>query len=847
MEKALIDHAIANVWSSPGMDKSVVFQLDRITGYSGARKVGHVMRDTVKLPTSTDTYHLYQIGQNWPGQINFPYQEDEWIKVSDWCKTAFMVADLYVDSGLQLPRTTSYILRMQNRNFVIAVKVQPKICNLSEELLRMRIYSNAYYQSARHNTDQEYVEVAGGLMTSVSDIVSLQNKLSLARARGGEARVYWNGRSVQNISPIWMSATDIVEYIWDGSYTDVVDLKLSDLPTFMSTKDSMMKYLLHPPKDNDGMIIYYDDIDIMLYKVDDGIIQRGVYYHRNDGRAIRMVTHRDYALPSSFVNAYITENAFWDNTDNLYVRLFIRKKSGYLRELVYVHNRIQELYRMDDTGIMQAFTGVNSLITEWTAPVLEASDYCTLIGAKYKAIDGELVMGAYGYNAASKILADGPIVLDNSGGIYQATLPAGLRENAIIFEYDVDGKMLGWYQHTLGSLYNPVNTSCRMIEGYSGIAQHADPTVYGNDPVTLNKEAEYRLYVSPAAGGVATGEWSQIESSDESHVQILDGVVNWTHRNADFVGAVKQNDKVICYDITSDDRDDLYRFNFTNQEGVDDYLAIQPETVLIWMNGYTLVPGIDYHMEWPQVVVFNKRYLEDDGQKFTILMLGFCEDMAIRQPKETGHIMFGLMSYDEKYSLRDDKVMRYVIGGKIKPASKIKFAENYGETGKDPLTNGLPYMSTEIPVPIRDVTDYVTYIGREESEDLDKRIEDYLSLKLPQVDLGDFVGVPDWYHVYSPMMSKLIADIRDGFLTIPELPISDDTVRSLCAPYTYLVDYDPCRLDSIDRRFIVVDPFPKEETVGVQKKTYYFLTRVNLIYLKNRLNLSPWLTLVGDI
>ena len=75
----LINHAVDNVWCTPGQDNQYVLKPSRVTNTGGAINTYQVNWDTIPLPDRTSYYHIYQIGQLHPDIINLFNIKKEWV------------------------------------------------------------------------------------------------------------------------------------------------------------------------------------------------------------------------------------------------------------------------------------------------------------------------------------------------------------------------------------------------------------------------------------------------------------------------------------------------------------------------------------------------------------------------------------------------------------------------------------------------------------------------------------------------------------------------------------------------------------------------------------------------
>lgn len=840
MNEFLVEHARQNVWCAPYQDHQALLEMSRLTPIGGVVGDMDLLWDRIRLPVPDVHFHLYQIGGNFPPQLNLPSETNQWKSFAQLCVDNRQIVDLCISDGRQYPRSTSYIARTRDRNYIVAVQIHPVIDSLDTQPLLLRLYSNAYFESGRW--DGTPIDVQGGKISSTYPASTLYNQFTAAKTKGF-TYVFHNGYYRSDFAVSNVVAGDIVEYVCDPSIYRVVDFPVAGLPSFTSTLDSLSKYLLHPKKaDAAPFIQYQDDVDIFLYKTENGRI-KGVYYYRYDPRAVRMVTHADYAIPTATVQGFVNTHPYWDNGEGLVVRVQMRK-SGLDRPLVFEYHHIHELYKLTDAQIMEAMVGVNANIPEWTAAQLEASDYPRIMRARWRDIDTDLVMDAYGYDATAKLLSDTPQKLTLSGAERFAVLPAGLQDNSTVYEYDASGYLLGAYYHANGGRHYARNSGAVLIEVLSGRGGKTINLVLGNDPVTLTPNNGYRLYVSPKLARVVTNEWVEVDPTDIAHVQVLNGKVYWLHDTNHWQGAVKQDDRFLINSYQIPTSYNLYQFSLTYTDTAGTVMYIPPGRIDVWLNKRRLIRGIDYVVVYPQIVIINKEYLTDGAmQTIDVRAYGFCKpDMTQETATEAGFVENGYISYNGRYNLRDDKVIQLTLDGACITRDDIAFSENNTGIRAPDNTEGRPYEISDVQVPIRGVTDYDTYLYRERGQDLGGRISDYLTMLLPEVTYPDAPAVLELYKVFSPFLNRLIGDILTGVYVVPTTVMTDRQVINSIASYRSLLTYDPCLL-GIDARHQVIHPVTTWGTLAVKQHEYTYLARVVSIMLGNQVDLGRFLTI----
>jgi hypothetical protein len=488
--------------------------------------------------------------------------------------------------------------------------------------------------------------------------------------------------------------------------------------------------------------------------------------------------------------------------------------------------------------------GVNSTLPEWTAAGLEASQYTYIMRAYWDEVTLPRVLDAYGYDATAKLVGDTPQKLTILNGERFAVLPNGLTTNSMVYEFDADGLLLGWYRHLYGGRYYARNVTAASIEVISGLGGTALNQVIGNSTTTLDPNNGYRLYVSPKNARVITDEWVEVEPTDTTHVQVVDGKVYWTHAENHWAGCVKQDDRFLAYSTTIDTDDDLYRFSLSYTDVPFTVLHVPPGRVDVWLNKRRLIRDIDYVMNYPEFVIINKEYLTaEDEQVIDIRAYGFCKpDMTLELSNQTGFVENGYLSYDGRYNLRDDKVVQITLDGYSKSRDDVEFSENDPGVRVSSAFEGRPYEVSDIVVPIRGETDYETYILRDRTLDLVARISDYMTNRLPEHTFPDAPTILELYKVFSPFLNRLIGDIIGNVFVVPTTIMTDRQVINSVSAYRYLLAYDPCLL-GIDVRHEVIHPVTTWGTLTVTQVQYSYLERVISLILNNQVDLTHFLTI----
>ena len=319
---------------------------------------------------------------------------------------------------------------------------------------------------------------------------------------------------------------------------------------------------------------------------------------------------------------------------------------------------------------------------------------------------------------------------------------------------------------------------------------------------------------------------------------------------------VRSNKTILAYDLNLDISGGVCKFHFdviqTRFNNTSPWVMQVPMGELdIWLNGYSLIEDIDYFFNWPEVVIVNKAYMVNpltQNQKITIRYSGFC-DSALKssKPSDRGFIEYGMLSHNDRFDIRDDKVLRIVAGGKTFHRNSLKFAEdNLGVIVPD-ASNGEPYMLRDIVVPMRGMAVEDTYTLRAKSQVIDQRVVDYLTTYLPEHVQTGLNIIPKLYELFSPFLCKIIYDLKANDLNNQAAirgNYSDEDVQDLCQPYLYLLASDPTRSEiKLNENYVTVHPHNLTTVIEVDIYQYKFIKRVIRLYFNDEMNIAQFISL----
>ena len=849
-------HALSNVFISPTQDRQCIIEPFRLTPVYGKKRFATVdLWSSVNLPDDTSTWHVYQIGAIHPTVLNFFIKCDDWTSLADTCNDRGMLADAYVASGFQLPRFDTFYRYTENNSLILAVKFNDKYkIDLDVEQVYLRVYSNAYFNSVR-STDIPKVVVFGKNATAADIDVLHEKETELLAHNTGLVSCYVNGLLVKSFNDHPLEVGDSAELVYDSSVYDVIEFKVKTLEAFESILDKKRKLLVHRPKNDSFQIDYQDDIDVYLIQKlgAGGPSERGVYYHKNDEDSLRNLTHRDYSVVPSYIREFANtfEKLYVPRAslaaDDMFVRLHIRN-AGVKRELKFEHQRILELYKLADSEIIRAMVGLDSTVDVWEAANLENSDYMLMLRSMFNDVTVELAEKAYMYNAASKYLADTPVKITPSPVLAAIELPLRARHGCTVYEYDAEGLLIGWHHHYTGLNYvvkSDLTAYAEVIVGWGGDVLDETPDVR---TATLNDVYGYRVYSSNRVGNIFT-KYKDITGTDK--YTVTNGLFEWKSIDTTEYPLLRSDSRFYAKDyeifMTAGQLEIELAAKQDRGTGLALYKMDVPLGQLdVFLNKKSLIRGLDYFYREGKVIITNKEYLNDPlrlKQNIHVRFAGFCKkDLSIMEEGDVGFIEHGLLSNNNRYDIRDDKVQRVIVGGRFYHKNDLVFSEFHSGVSITDDHNGLPYLVKDILVPVKPYTVSDTYELRDKSIATDKVVSDYMTIKIPQPPRGDLVAIPRRYQVFSPFITKLIMDLRLGYLRIPPTAkgYSRQEVLDICKPYEYLLEADPIKdPNSQDIRYVVIHPHPMPYVIELNLNSYRFIHKVVEEYCRGLVTLSP--------
>ncbi len=883
MQKYLINYFLNNTWCNPVDDRSYIISPARINKLNGSKGKIVLGKLSYKLPVEKELYSVFQIGQLNPELINIITDQpnwlyDTWYNVEDVVNNTNMLITTYNDNGLIYPKYSVYYMYTNDRNLVIAINYTQSnaMYNYTSDKIWLRFYSPGYFNNPSYSAGSPKIISKSDIIKNTTQINDYANQVSTLRnTMTGTTLTFVNGLLVDDINSATTKVGDIIEYVYDGSIRDIIQINISDLQEFDSILDNRSKYLIHQPlTEVHNYIDYMHDIDFYLNTKQPNLYYtKGLYLHYNSVYNQRMLTNRDYSLDVTqiannidYFNDTLKMNGYTTNQTTT-LTLVIRYPMT-LKPLGYENNRIFELYKLPtDNLIKEAMVGMEATNPIWNAANLESSMYSLSMSfERISRLTIQVIEQAYGYNAISKILGDSPKPVNTNLGVLSASVPYGLRNTCTCYEYDVDGTLLGYYYHNNGEqMYVVNNTNAYNVEMIYGKGDGMSKDVFGLDNIPYDNIHDFRLYMCIPTNGEFLN-WQDI--TDKPYYAIQNNKIVITdpeYKGYGYLFMLRTNEKFLAYDITMTSNNGVFNFPLSelqdrnNTNVYENYnLNVTYETIDVFLNNNMLVEGIDYYINYenniPYFTLISKQYLTNNPdtteQKIHIRAMGPCNPETLKHTPvlDSGFIVHGRLSSNDLFNIRDDKVLSIYVNGKFKTRDQLKFAERDGTIRTTDPTNGYPYLIHDIVVPLVGETFSDTYKLRSLSEVIDKQVSDYLTLKLPQPTYTPEQpsAIIAKHRQYSPFINRIVAHILAG--VIPKESYSkvmtDNDYITIAQEYSEFYDLDPTNpVNNNLNQFTIIDPVNTNNVISLDYYQYQLVKNIIRLYSNNLIDYSSWFTI----
>lgn len=878
MTNALVQHALENLWCEPIQDSQYTLGLSRLTHTGGVSRRMTLHRETIRLPNyavgDRTYFHVYQIGQLPPAIFNMEFRSTDWVSGIALAERDNTVIDVFLSNGMKVPLSMVWVCRTGNKNLLVAISISALwssgITNLEGYKAFVRVYTNSLYDTTAWRNQAvdptRAVRYLSFVVSGNSNYLSFKaSKTAIANFYGaqGKGLTYIDGKLAPHPNAYDESLLgSTVSFYWDCSIK-ALDIKpLAQLFQFRSTLDvGRDKYAFIR---NNGLtyIDYHDDVDFYLCDASTLTAASGVYFGRVKDNVVRQITHTAYALDKAYVDGLIAQHPFLQQGP-VYILAVVRQ-GGVLRGLKPDSLRLDALYKLPANEVMTALTNpnVNETIPEWYVANLEASAYNRVMRTPLEHVDTPLVEEAYGYNAATLVVAPTLYLANVTPQETFISVPQFYRTpdketnfgRRTLWVYE-EGRLVGWFNNTTlaGLIGFPGGlASGDMAECFNALASNSDTgNIYDTLVVESTKLAQYgfRCYVCPMIGGVPNEEWVDVTDSPY-YTYTTSGAlprITWDQSYLDsgnLFCCVRIGGwvSVTSPDLTIADSGHL-EIDITETvvwQGnlVTKPLTLAPGVVDVFMDGMSLMRNVDYYMQWPKIVICRTPLNIDQPADILIRYYGWCNPNTMRPDlyRERSYVKEGILSMNCRYDIRNDRNNRIVVGGLLKAQASVRFAE---ETSGQLSTDGRPYTISDYAIAVENFGNMKTVPYRMEAVDLDERVMDYLTERLGlAAPLYPTIVSRKWT-LMSPFLNRALHDMLDG--TIPSVylddPYTDEMLDLWMTDYVYLLEFDPA-IKNTQTQYVTVyiHDYPLPTTVTL--KQFRFMEALSRRFLAGRVDVT---------
>lgn len=848
----LRNHAIENVWCSPGQDKQFTFKLPLIVSASGAVRTTIVNDHHLELPDGNSRFAVFQIGGIPPASLNLLSLSFYWKDMTCLSNEKKTTVRLYNQLGVVCGLGDVYYRYTNSSNLLIAVRINPRVpIDWGNDSIYLSLYTNAFWNTKKALNHAVGFKVFGQVMDLASDIQAFKDAYQEAQAKQtteGQLLVWHNGLRKE-----WGSfetrVGDSVFLELDGSVKETHRFEIPDLLVFDSTLDSNRKYLIHPPKSgDDGTVDYFDDVEFFVVAAEHSS-KGALKYPVVDASDVRQLTHRDYSLMVGDVlhQASFLERLELGRHERMSVEVRIRD-NGFEKALIHEAAFIQELYKLNDHDIIRAMHGIDSTVPFWQAAQLESSAYPRLMRAKdYCDVDYQSVEDAYGYYAMAKALAMTPsrVLTDPVNGGRYVKVPYLLMFGCTAYEYDQEGKMIDWQHFYTGESYTPKNDETAYVEFIAGLGSANLAEYHGVRDKQLDARYNWRVYLRVKSAGVIGAAFEDVTGSDKYTFD--NGHFQWKGQAVSDYVTLRSDQRFFAQDyLVQAVESQLSVAVVTHQTHTDGNIFAGIGIPLgqsdVFLNGYSLTRGLHYFVSNGKIQITAKEYFDQTPgakQKIHVRMYGFCRKDGSMYPEgDHGYIEHGVLSRNNRFNVRDGRCSRVVVGGKLTPIETLEFSEDNDEVRPTHAKNGTPYLVKDLYVPLKPFALADTWELIEEARERVKKVSDYITMKKPEVDRGPVAAIARRHEVVSPFMSKIIYDVLYGRIKLPsQEKFSRSEIIGICKSYEPLLALDPIS-SKPDPRFVVIQPHLGLREIIVNTHQFAFLQQVIQVYAPGLISLE---------
>lgn len=832
---ALVDHLnttyFHRVWNAPDDHGRANFTIDK-AALRLQRGAVPINLSVVGLPTTDTVYAVYRVSVNVFGRF-VSFLSDDWITDSDISNRFAVSITTYTTGGRVIPAGTVNFKYDRFRATVliaIAQNFTSKCTGQSYPELNMTVFKDTSYKTPTLTSVMTVTSSPSG--PGSASYVSAQVLNQITTYPAG-TMVYINGWLYNNAKLPALMSGDIVSLYTDPDVVGYCDITVDDNQTgYYSNLYGEYREVLHIPKvlNPNNYVITVDTLFMGILDPESG---KGVYGHRLDPHALESITHNDFSISRSVLQAF--QNSV--GSQSVIVRLYVRmatEPSVIGREV----NQIVDLYSFDDFEIQDQLVGISTQqIKEWNASYLEQSTYLDLLyvfgGYPSGTVLTKLVE-AMGYYDVVSTIAQSQVSYKYDGAAVVVAKPVVLRgydceaivysegrkvpkDAVVVLDECALSITIGFTDKNYiapGSLI-----TIYMTEGGERVPRYFSPTLTNPSIVMDSEDYDLVKIISyPNDQKVWSDTTRQgfvsipVSPADYKTVVNSDNTVTWTvssvHYGSQFylVPICAMTTSTYPVDNFLTDKEPIIiPLEMTDSDG-NVIPLLTPRSLEVYLNGYRLIENIDYSVSifvgsnndvlQRLLMVSNSLYLNLSGTGNTIEVVVHSGEVVSR---DSGYVISNFIHRDTPPMVWSKTCGRVFGRGKL-----LHNPSEQGNTlvASSPVIDGSPYL-TEWTQPYS-VTKLLRSISADRDSDLRVRVGRLLGASNPNYPTT--VIINQLYSLYSPYLAKIAHDVAAGIMVIYDDPVLTQFLKQFDA-YKPLYAKDPTLgtvNTEIDRRYVTI-------------------------------------------
>ena len=393
----LNEYCFDNVWSAVNEKFRANFQLEP----TNARLQSSVFtydNAVVGLPT-TGIYRVFRFEASLLRGTWGPH-DSQWYTLDTIAETAGVKLTVYDVNGILLPMCSVWVLSPTASSSVFVAVHKPPLMQIVPDGINTDLYMTVF-----RNT-KTIVSPWTAFSQQMVKTTDADTAIAAALAApSGSAMVVINGTVYTDLTTLPARAVgDYVDVGIDPTIFVTYVVAVDDTDNgYSSVKYSGDREILHCPKalNPNQWILTHDGATLF---VRDSTTKKGVYLHRVDPVSVKQITHNDFSVSRTTLDAFKAALG----SSQIEVVVSVRALSSP-RTLMAESGWIADLYLSDDADIVSHLRGVlDDTLTFWKASELEQSGYITLMFSDGDSTDITRLddyVNSLGYYATGAILS----------------------------------------------------------------------------------------------------------------------------------------------------------------------------------------------------------------------------------------------------------------------------------------------------------------------------------------------------------------------------------------------------------------------------------------------------------